>query len=99
MNILINAVSRALRRLFVLPIRFYQRFISPALPRCCKYYPSCSAYSVRSYEKHGIFMGTLLTAWRLLRCNPWSGGGVDHVPEIVTLSYLKPKNLGKNKEK
>lgn len=98
MRKLINAVSRAVRGLFILPIRLYQRFISPALPRCCKYWPTCSVYAVTSYEKHGIFLGTLLTAWRLLRCNPWSRGGVDYVPEVVTPAYFIPKTAGK-KEK
>jgi putative membrane protein insertion efficiency factor len=66
--------------LLIQPIRFYQRFITPYTPATCRYYPTCSSYAVRALRTHGAFKGTLLTAWRLLRCNPWSSGGVDHVP-------------------
>ena len=70
--------------LFLAPIRFYSRFISPALPPRCKYYPSCSAYAVGSIERFGILRGLVLAVWRLLRCNPWSHGGYDP-PEAQTL--------------
>jgi uncharacterized protein len=59
------------------PVRFYQRAISPALPKRCKYHPSCSQYAVDAIRRYGILRGLVLTAWRLLRCNPWSHGGVD----------------------
>jgi len=65
------------RALAVAPVRFYQVAISPALPRRCKYYPSCSAYAVTAIRRYGILKGLVLAAWRLLRCNPWSHGGVD----------------------
>ena len=68
------------RALAVVPVRFYQRAISPVLPRRCKYYPSCSQYAVTAIRRYGILRGLVLTAWRLLRCNPWSHGGVD-LPE------------------
>jgi putative membrane protein insertion efficiency factor len=61
-------------------VRLYQLVISPWLPPSCKYYPSCSAYAVTALRRHGAAKGALLAAWRLLRCNPWSLGGVDHVP-------------------
>ena len=61
------------------PIRFYQRFISPALPRRCKYHPTCSEYAVEAIRTYGVLKGLVLAAWRLLRCNPWSHGGVDPV--------------------
>lgn len=70
-----------LRRAVLAPIRLYQRWISPGLPRRCRYYPTCSAYAVTSVSRHGVLKGLTLAAWRLLRCNPWSPGGVDHVPE------------------
>ena len=73
-----------LRRVVTAPIRFYSRFISPALPPRCKYYPSCSAYAVGSIERYGILRGLVLAVWRLLRCNPWSHGGYDP-PEAQTL--------------
>lgn len=61
-------------------IRIYQRTISPIFGPVCGYYPSCSAYGVTALERHGLLRGVALTAWRVLRCNPWSAGGVDHVP-------------------
>jgi hypothetical protein len=67
-------------KLLIAPIRFYQRFITPYTPATCRYYPTCSAYAVTALRTHGAVIGTGLTIWRLLRCNPWSSGGVDHVP-------------------
>jgi putative membrane protein insertion efficiency factor len=67
------------RKVLVAPIRGYQRFISPALPRRCKYHPSCSEYAVQAIRTYGVLRGLVLAAWRLLRCNPWSHGGVDPV--------------------
>jgi putative membrane protein insertion efficiency factor len=67
------------RAALVAPIRFYQRFVSPALPRRCKYHPTCSEYAVQAIRTHGVLRGLVLAAWRLLRCNPWSHGGVDPV--------------------
>ena len=66
-------------------IRLYQRTVSPdhgwlrcRFPfGCCKFYPSCSQYAHEAIEKKGVVRGVLLAAWRVLRCNPWSKGGVD----------------------
>ena len=69
------------RRAFVVPITLYQRLISPLLPTRCKYHPSCSAYAVEAVRSFGVLRGTVLAGWRLLRCNPWSAGGVDHVAD------------------
>jgi uncharacterized protein len=69
----------ALRTLFVAPVRFYQRAISPALPQRCKYHPTCSQYAVEAFRRYGILRGAVLATWRVLRCNPWSHGGVDFV--------------------
>ena len=44
----------------------------------CKYHPTCSQYAAAALAKHGLLKGSAMTAWRLLRCNPWSHGGVDH---------------------
>ncbi|WP_320668514.1 membrane protein insertion efficiency factor YidD [Patulibacter defluvii] len=68
-----------LRELFLTPVKAYQRFISPALPRSCKYEPTCSHYAVDAVRSHGIARGTILAGWRILRCNPWSHGGYDPV--------------------
>ena len=61
-------------------IRIYQRTISPLLGPVCRYYPSCSQYGYEAMSVHGALKGTILTAWRILRCNPWSAGGIDEVP-------------------
>ena len=83
---------RTLRRLIVAialaPIRLYARVISPALPRRCKYEPTCSAYAEQAIRELGIVRGTILAAWRLARCNPLSHGGYDPV-EARTL--FRPK--------
>ena len=73
-------MSELARKLAVAPIRLYQRWISPLLGPRCRYYPSCSAYAVEAVQRHGVLRGFLLAGWRLLRCNPFSPGGVDHVP-------------------
>ena len=69
------------RTLALAPIRAYQRFVSPALPRRCKYHPACSAYAVEAIETYGILRGSVLAARRLLRCNPFSHGGIDEVSD------------------
>jgi putative membrane protein insertion efficiency factor len=71
----------ALRSAAIAPVRLYQRIVSPALPRRCKYHPTCSAYAVEAVRRYGILRGFVLAAWRLLRCNPWSHGGVDFVQD------------------
>lgn len=68
------------RRAAIAPICFYQHWISPVLPARCRYYPTCSAYAVQAIQVHGVAKGIVLAAWRLLRCNPLTRGGVDHVP-------------------
>jgi YidC/Oxa1 family membrane protein insertase len=65
--------------LLVWIIRGYQTFVSPAIPRSCKYYPSCSQYSIDALRQYGVLRGVVLAGWRLLRCNPWSYGGYDPV--------------------
>ena len=67
------------RRLVLAPIVGYRRVISPALPRRCKYEPTCSAYAEQAVREFGILRGLVLAGWRLLRCNPWSHGGLDPV--------------------
>jgi putative membrane protein insertion efficiency factor len=67
------------RRVAVAPIKLYQAVISPALGERCRYYPSCSEYAVQAIQRFGILRGLVLAAWRLLRCNPFSSGGIDPV--------------------
>jgi putative membrane protein insertion efficiency factor len=66
-----------LRRIAVAPILVYRKVLSPLLGPRCRYYPSCSAYAVEAIERYGILRGVVLAVWRVLRCNPWSHGGID----------------------
>lgn len=68
-----------MRFILVAPLRAYQKWISPAFAPRCKYYPSCSSYAITAISTYGI-RGIAMSAWRLVRCNPWSHGGVDYVP-------------------
>lgn len=68
-----------LRAVAVAPIVAYRRLISPLLPRRCRYEPTCSAYAEQSIRQFGILRGLVLAGWRLLRCNPFSHGGLDPV--------------------
>ena len=72
---------KALRWLAVLPIRLYQRLLSPLLGQRCRYYPSCSEYAAQAISRFGILRGLVLAGWRLLRCNPLSDGGFDPVED------------------
>lgn len=69
-----------IKRLMIWLIRGYKRFISPLLGDNCRFYPTCSVYAMQALEVHGVFKGTLLAIWRILRCNPFGKGGVDPVP-------------------
>ena len=70
---------RAAVRVAQAPIQLYRRVISPALPRRCKYEPTCSAYALQALREFGILRGLVLATWRVLRCNPFSHGGYDPV--------------------
>ena len=74
-------IAGALAELVLLPVHLYRHLISPAQPQSCKYYPSCSAYAVQALRELGIVRGTVVAAWRLARCNPWSHGGVDELSD------------------
>jgi uncharacterized protein len=71
--------ARLARAVAIAPIIVYRRVISPAIPRRCKYEPTCSRYAVEAIGRYGILRGLVLAGWRLLRCNPWSYGGYDPV--------------------
>jgi putative membrane protein insertion efficiency factor len=73
------------KRILIALIAAYRRWISPSLPRRCRYEPTCSAYAAQSVRRFGVIRGTLLAAWRLARCNPFSHGGFDPVPDRFTL--------------
>jgi hypothetical protein len=70
-----------MRRVLVRLVDLYRRFLSPLLPPRCRFEPSCSAYAREVLLLHGAFRGTLLSVWRVLRCNPFCRGGYDPVPE------------------
>lgn len=72
-------MSSALRTVVILPIRLYQLTVSRLMPAgTCKYHPTCSEYAALAIRKHGVLRGIPMSAWRLLRCNPWSHGGIDY---------------------
>ena len=72
-------------------IGLYRKYISPLKPPCCRFRPTCSAYAIEAFKKRGFFVGLILTVWRILRCNPFSKGGYDPVPEK---GFRNPKNQG-----
>jgi putative membrane protein insertion efficiency factor len=67
------------RNAFIAFILGWRKLISPLYGDVCRYHPSCSAYGLGQVQQRGLVLGSLLTAWRILRCNPWSQGGVDEV--------------------
>ena len=77
---LINIISWILVAALLIPIIFYQKFITPYTPPSCRFTPTCSEYAVQALKKHGPIKGLALAIWRILRCNPWGGSGYDPVP-------------------
>ncbi|MGN0613599.1 MAG: membrane protein insertion efficiency factor YidD [Porcipelethomonas sp.] len=80
-----------MKYVFIGLIKFYKKCISPLFPPCCRYQPTCSSYGIEAFRKHGFFKGFILTAWRILRCNPWSEGGIDNVPDEFHIFGRKNK--------
>jgi len=80
--------NNVLKKAFILPIKAYQKYISPLKKPCCRFYPTCSSYAIEAIEKHGVIKGTGLAAFRILRCNPLCKGGVDPVPESTRRKVL-----------
>jgi putative membrane protein insertion efficiency factor len=72
---------QVLVQVLVLLVRMYQRLISPLFPASCRYVPSCSEYAAQALRRHGMARGLWLSVRRVLRCNPWSDGGEDPVPD------------------
>jgi len=85
-----------MRTLIVALINLYQKWISPAFPPRCKYYPSCSSYAASAISHYGL-RGVAMSIWRLMRCNPWSHGGVDYaVVPVKTLKNIDKTSVGVN---
>ncbi|ODA89338.1 membrane protein insertion efficiency factor YidD [Leifsonia xyli subsp. xyli] len=76
----ISAVLLVPRNLAVLVLRGYRAVFSPFYGDVCRYYPSCSAYTLQAVQEHGVIFGGYLGVCRILRCHPWAAGGVDDVP-------------------
>ncbi len=70
-------------------VRLYRLLLSPLARGSCKYHPSCSQYAIDALRAHGLLRGGVLVGWRLLRCNPWSHGGVDHVRDQTLFDRMK----------
>lgn len=83
-----------LTALLTVPIKIYQWFISPLLPKTCRYYPTCSEYAIEALKVHGPLKGLIIGTKRILSCNPWGGHGNDPVPPKGT-SILKILNPAK----
>ncbi|MBN8568876.1 MAG: membrane protein insertion efficiency factor YidD [Ignavibacteria bacterium] len=66
--------------IFVYLIKFYQKFISPLFPASCRFYPTCSQYSLEAFQEFGVFKGFYLSVKRILKCNPFFRGGFDPIP-------------------
>ncbi len=77
---MINALLLLPRNLLISVLKLYRLLVSPLYGQVCRYYPSCSAYALEAVTTHGAIKGFGLSVWRVLRCNPWSRGGVDDVP-------------------
>jgi len=68
-----------MRKILIVVIKFYRKYISPMKTTKCPYYPTCSMYGLEAVEKYGVIKGGFMTVWRILRCNPFSKGGYDPV--------------------
>ena len=85
------------RNLVILFIKGWRKAISPLYGDVCRYYPSCSAYGLGQIQQRGVVTGSVLTVWRILRCNPWSQGGVDEVKPgtgrflVTATGFVVPK--------
>jgi len=79
-----------MKSLVLWALRGYKRWISPALPPSCRYVPTCSEYAAEAVERHGALRGSLMAAWRLLRCHPFAAGGLDPVVDDMAAEYIEP---------
>jgi hypothetical protein len=82
-------ISHYLRLTIITLIKAYQLLLSPIIGQHCRFYPSCSHYSLETFNRFGILTGLSLTMKRLLRCHPWHAGGVDFPPTSISLAKTK----------
>ena len=80
-------------------VKLYRKYISPAKPPCCRFTPTCSAYALEAFTKRGFFVGLILSVWRILRCNPFSKGGYDPVPEKGLRNKSDSRTMGDSHKK
>src|SRR5699024_4861992 len=78
-----------MKKILIYLVRGYQRFISPAFPPSCRYYPTCSNYMIKAIQTHGALKGTVMETARILRCHPFVKGGIDYVPLTFRLTRNK----------
>ncbi|MDX1901599.1 MAG: membrane protein insertion efficiency factor YidD [Gammaproteobacteria bacterium] len=76
-------ISVAISKVVIILIGIYRYLLSPLLGNCCRFYPSCSTYSIEAIQQHKFLYGFLLTIKRLLRCHPFASGGYDPVPPVT----------------
>ena len=81
-----------MKNLVLKAIRFYRKKISPKKKSCCRFRPTCSGYALQAVEKHGAFLGLLMAISRIIRCNPYSRGGYDPVPQKKIPKYVRDGN-------
>lgn len=93
-----NTIGWLLTLILIGLIRGYQLTISPMLGDVCRYYPTCSHFGLEAIRSHGSIKGSLLAAWRILRCHPWAAGGVDPVPVPGTWRNPKVIELSTNED-
>lgn len=78
---LARSANATAMRIVTAPVLIYTRVVSPLIPPRCRYYPTCSTYGLAAIRRYGVVRGVVLAAWRVIRCNPWSLGGVDLVED------------------
>lgn len=86
-------VKKFISAVLIALVRFYQNYISPLHRPSCRFYPTCSNYSIEAIKKFGPFQGSIMSIYRILRCGPWSAGGYD--PPNKPLFQLKRRKNGK----
>jgi putative membrane protein insertion efficiency factor len=80
MKTMVSFLLLAPRNVCVVILRIYRAVISPLYGDVCRYYPSCSAYTLRAIQEYGVIRGSVMGALRIARCHPWAAGGIDDVP-------------------